>query len=95
MPCGLADYELWLLDKLYSRRCFTSNSSFNLLRLYKGFQRIHNKDVREVAKSLANKGYLTRKKKNDPKYFISDRPTVESALSLHDYDVASGRIRHL
>ena len=56
---------------------------------------MHNKDVREVAKSLANKGYLTRKKKNDPKYFISDRLMVENALSLHEYDVVSGRIRHL
>ena len=95
MSCGLEDYELDILDTLFSRRCFNSDSSFNLKRNYKGYQRKFKKDVVEVAKELSNKGYITRKRKNDPKYYISDRERTREALCLHNHDVVLGRIRSL
>jgi len=95
MSCGLEDYELDILDTLFSRRCFNSDSSFNLKRNYKGYQRRFKKEVVEVAKELSNKGYITRKRKSDPKYYISDRERTREALCLHNHDVVLGRIRSL
>ena len=95
LSCGLEDYELDILDTLFSRRCFNSDSSFNLKRNYKGYQRKFKKDVVEVAKELSNKGYITRKRKGDPKYYISDRERTREALRLHNHDVVLGRIRSL
>jgi len=95
LPCGLEDYELDILDTLFSRRCFNSKKSFNLKRIYKGYQRRFERDVVEVAKELSNKGYITQKKKSDPKYFISDYDMTREALRLHNHDVVLGRIRLL
>lgn len=95
MSCGLEEYELYVLDELYSRLCFTDKHSYNLLRISKAYQRIFNKKVKEVAKDLSSKGYITQKKKSDPKYFISNRKMVESALSSHGYDVVFGKVRPL
>jgi hypothetical protein len=95
MSCGLEDYELDILDTLFSRRCFSSDSSFNLKRNYKGYQRKFKREVVEAAKELSNKGYITRKGKSDPKYYISDREKTREALRLHNHDVVLGRIRSL
>jgi hypothetical protein len=95
LSCGLEDYELDILDTLFSRHCFNSNSSFNLKRNYKGYQRRFKKDVVEVAKELSNKGYITRKTKSDPKYYISNREKTREALLLHNHSVVLGRIRPL
>jgi hypothetical protein len=95
LSCGLEDYELDILDTLFSRRCFNSDSSFNLKRNYKGYQRRFKKDIVEAAKELSNKGYITRKRNSDPKYYISDRERTREALLLHNHGVILGRIRSL
>lgn len=92
LSCGLEDYELELLRKLYSGRNFTINSSSNLLRLRKGYLRRYNRDVKEIAKDLANRGYITQKTKKDPKYYISNRQLTENALRLHNSRVVLGRV---
>lgn len=95
LSCGLEDYELDILDTLFSRRCFTHKSSFNLLRVYKGYQRQFGREIVDVAKELSDKGYITQKKKNDPKYYISNYDKTREALRLHDHGVIAGRVRHL
>ena len=95
MACGLEEYELYILEELFDRRCFNSDHSFNLKRIYKGYKRRFNREAIEVAKKLSTDGYITRKRKSDPKYYISNRQLVERVLGLHNRNVILGRIRHL
>jgi hypothetical protein len=95
LSCGLEEFELYILDELFSHRCFSDKGSCNLLRFAKAYQRIFKLEIVEVAKDLSSKGYITQKKKSDPKYWISDYGKVYFALESHGYDVVSGRIRRL
>lgn len=95
MSCGLEDYELYILEELFDRRCFNSDHSFNLKRIYKGYKRRFKEEMVDVARELSKKGYITQKRKSDPKYYISNRDMVQEALRSHNYDVVLGRIRHL
>lgn len=63
MSCGLEDYELYILEELFDRRCFNSDHSFNLKRIYKGYKRRFKEEMVDVAKELSKKGYITKKGK--------------------------------
>ncbi len=63
MSCGLEEEELFILNTLYGNRCFNDKASFNLKQIANAFKRKFGKDPLEVAKNLANQGYIAQKRK--------------------------------
>jgi len=91
MACGLGKDELAVLYALYRHHCFNDKASYNLKQIASGFQREYGKDPNDVAKGLANRGYVAQKKKNDVKYYVCDIRATRFALHLHEFNVPPSR----
>jgi len=95
LSCGLEEYELDILDTLFSRRCFTHKSSFNLLRIYKGYQRQFGREIVDVAKKLSDEGYITQKRRMIQNIISLIMIRLEKPFVCMEHGVIAGRIRHL
>jgi hypothetical protein len=92
MTCELGEEELYILNVLYQKRCYTDRSSYNLGQIAKAFNKKFGKDPVDTAKNLVNLGYVAEKRKKDIKYYISNMEATCFALNQHGYKATEGRI---
>jgi|GEM_PF-543265 hypothetical protein len=95
MVCGLSDEELFILNLLYSRRCFKSSSGFHSDKLTRLFRRKFNTNDSFYVKLLRNEGYLAAIGKSPVKYYIANMRETAKVLGRHGYNVTKGRLRPL
>ena len=95
MSCNLSDDELFILNILYTKHCFSAHAEFNSKLLKKRSDQKCIQDFDKTIKVLVNEGYITPVPKKDMKYYISDRPKAIFALHSHGFNVTTGRERRL
>lgn len=95
MSCGLSDDCLLVLNILYTRRNFKSDSGLNSEFLEKIISKKTSSDFRDIVKKLKNGGYLASIDKKVIKYYIPDKPKAIFALNSHHFSVTQGRVRKL
>ena len=97
MSCGLSDNELFILNFLYKHRNINSNRGQHCKKL-EGIFNINfspRPKFEKAIKTLLNKGYITKIRKKEIKYYISDRKNAIIALGSHGFPVVNGRERPL
>ena len=93
MSCGLSDDELFILNRLYTKRCLSDKRGYNSEKLKHEYINKYSSDFKNAIKKL--KKYITPIRKTDIKYYISDIPAMSYALSSHGYSVTKGKKRPL
>jgi hypothetical protein len=93
--CGLSAEELFILNLLYSKRCFASNAGYHSDKLARIFRQKFNKNDDDYVKLLLNRGYLAAIGKSPVKYYIANIGDTAKALGTHGYNVTKGRTRPL
>lgn len=97
MSCGLAEETLFILKRLHTSRNFSSDKGFHSEKL----KNLYNKkypgrgylSFDNSIKKLLNDGYITRIRKSEIKYFISDPTKAISALIEHEVITPDGLTR--
>ncbi len=95
MACDLTNGELFILNVLYTNRCFKQSSGYNSKKLENIFVKGYTQDFEDAIKNLKNQGYITPIRKKDIKYFISDFKLTVAALTSHGYHTTQGKYRTL
>lgn len=95
MSCGLSFDALLVLNILYSNRCFRDDRGYNSKKLERILTNKVSSNYEDVIKELLGHGYITKIRKKDLKYFISDMPKAIYALDSHEFSVTKGKIRKL
>jgi len=94
MSCGLSKDALYILNILYTNRCFASNRGYNSNKLSHICDKKLSSNFKNAIKELKN-GYITPIRKKDLKYYISDIKIAIIAPNSHGYNVTKGRMRPL
>ncbi len=94
MSCGLSEETLFILKRLYTSRCLSSNEGYHskkLNKIYlKKFPDRGHLSFKKAIKKLLNEGYITKISKKEDKYYISHIPKASFALSGHGYITTKG-----
>jgi hypothetical protein len=94
MSCNLSDGELYILNILYQRGCLNMAAGKNSKQIEKYYiKRGFSKDYDDAIHTLLNDGYITKIKKSDDKFYISDIKKAVPVLFEHGFDVTKGRVR--
>ena len=96
MSCGLSDGELFILNLLYQKGCTNSAAGKNSKQIEHLYILKHfSKDFNDAIKTLLNEGYITKIKKTDDKFYISDVRIAIPTLFVHGFNVTKGKVRPL
>lgn len=95
MSCGLSDDALYVLNILYTSRCFKSDSGYHSKKLEKIISKKTPLKFEDIIKELQRDGYITQIRKKEIKFYISDMSRAIVALNLHSYSVTKGKTRKL
>ena len=95
MSCGLGEEELWILNRLYTKRNFTKDSGFHSKKLESIYSRKFTDKIKPHIQTLLNEGYISQIRKKDIKYYILDKKKASFALGSHGYNVTMGKERPL
>lgn len=97
MTCDLPEEVFFILNILYTHRCYKSSAGYHSEKLYKLFIRKEfNSEFKKIIKVLLNQGYISIIKKDEVKYYIIDKNRVARLLIQHGYDVNTrGRLHRL
>jgi len=97
MTCGLPQEVFFILNILYTNRCFKSSAGYHSEKLLKLFRaKKFSSNFKDIIKILLNSGYISTIKKAEVKYYIIDQGKVARLLGQHGYNVTTGnRLHHL
>lgn len=97
MTCGVSQEILFLLNIMFTKRCFKSSAGYHSEKLHKHFiAKGFSSNFKQIIKNLHNDGYISTIKKTEVKYYIIDKGKVARLLGEHGYDVTTeGRLHHL
>lgn len=95
MSCDLSDDALYILNILYTDRCFASNRGYHSKKLERILSRKTSSNHQNIIRELQNGGYITAIKKSELKYYISCMPKTVFALNSHGFSVTKGKTRKL
>jgi hypothetical protein len=107
MPCSLSDDALHILDIVLTDFSSSDDHSCHSKKMKTYFRirysqrgrRVEDKKINKYFKNgvqeLQNRGYLTEKCKNPPKYYINNKKMALTALDAHGFDVAQGIMKKL
>lgn len=97
MSCGLSEDEIYILNILYFKHCFSSGHEMNSKLIKKRYDRKGYVNFDGAIRTLLKRGYIVTVPKKDPKYYIPRqfRKEVIFALSSHGYDTTLGIVRPL
>ena len=94
MPSDLSEPDIFILNILCSGRCLSSSHSKNSEQIRNYYaKKEFDKDYDDAIRTLLNEGYITKVRKNDDKYYISDIPKTFKILSIHGIEVSKGKKR--
>ena len=97
MTCGLPQEIFFLLNILYTNRCFKSSAGYHSEKLHKLFRaKKFSSNYKDIIKTLHYDGYISTIKKVEVKYYIIDKGKVARLLGQHGYEVTTGgRLHHI
>ena len=89
MSCELPEETLFILKILYKGRNLSSNRGYHSEKLNKLYQKKYPRrghlSFKDAIQKLLNEGYVTKIRKKEDKYYISDINKANQALSSHGY----------